>query len=438
MKIFSKTKSLCPLCKKLLEAEIFEEKGSMFMKKNCPNHGEFKVKIAKYAWFYKGLNKFYDNLYKNKKNFIPNPLYYSIRITQKCNLSCPICFIRTQRSSSEDEDISLEEFKNKLDKIKNKKVTIHLTGGEPTLREDLIEIISLIKKSGNIAGLYTNGVIISKNTEYLKKLKKNGLKSVYIWVDTIENGEIYKTTRGEDFRELNKKTLGNLEKLKMPTKIIMVAIKSLNEDEINPLFKLVKENNFITTLWIRGYNYLGTPGFSMNNEFLIDELIETAAQNSGGLFTLIDAYYFQKLWIALLAIKNSSACYMGQLIITPRNKCKSAMDTFRFEKFEKVFDEFEKIWQEDENRASQFFYFNYYRTLLKNPPLFYFFQKLTNPKYGSLNVFSRFYFATRISTSANLLNCDLNRIRRQCCYFSLNCDPLKKIPRCYEVLSYSP
>ena len=37
-----KTKSLCPTCLKPLEAEVFEEDGKVWIKKECPDHGEFK------------------------------------------------------------------------------------------------------------------------------------------------------------------------------------------------------------------------------------------------------------------------------------------------------------------------------------------------------------------------------------------------------------
>ncbi|MFQ6095575.1 MAG: radical SAM protein, partial [Candidatus Bathyarchaeia archaeon] len=42
MKIIKSTKSICPECKRVLEATIFEEDGRVYMKKECPEHGSFQ------------------------------------------------------------------------------------------------------------------------------------------------------------------------------------------------------------------------------------------------------------------------------------------------------------------------------------------------------------------------------------------------------------
>ena len=100
MKIFDTTTSFCPICKKVIEADIVEKNGAMFMQKTCPEHGSFEVKIAKYAWYYKGLNSYYDNLYGRELDK-KLPTSYLCNVTSKCSLDCPICFAKP----SKEEDI---------------------------------------------------------------------------------------------------------------------------------------------------------------------------------------------------------------------------------------------------------------------------------------------------------------------------------------------
>ncbi len=80
-------------------------------------------------------------------------------------------------------------------------------GGEPTLRKDLPELIHLVSESGNIADLATNGIRIAKDINYLKALKKSGLKSVFIWVDTFKDEDVSKRIRGDNFISYKLKAL---------------------------------------------------------------------------------------------------------------------------------------------------------------------------------------------------------------------------------------
>ena len=90
-----------------------------------------------------------------------------IELTNKCNLNCKHCCVS---SSYDGEELSNEQLKKILDIIVRLNPTqLFLTGGEPLIREDFIDIISYIRKEyyGNIS-LLTNGTLINdKNIDFI-------------------------------------------------------------------------------------------------------------------------------------------------------------------------------------------------------------------------------------------------------------------------------
>ncbi len=158
------TKSLCPVCLKLLDAEITEENDAVYMVKTCRLHGEFKTVV------WRGKIKIEDWITKKNRAFIKNPLTeikdgcpYDcglcpdhrqttctalIEVTNNCNLYCSFCF-----ASAKDKILhepSLKEIEFYFDRIKEQSgiCNIQLSGGEPTVRDDLNDIIKIGKEKG--------------------------------------------------------------------------------------------------------------------------------------------------------------------------------------------------------------------------------------------------------------------------------------------------
>ena len=124
------------------------------------------------------------------------PLMAMVEITNRCNLSCPICFSNADYSV---QDISVDKVHTYLEqllKITDTPIPIQISGGEPTVHRGLPKIIAAAKGLGyrNIE-LVTNGIKISKDPEMLPKLKAEGLTAVYLQFDGLKK-ETYISIRG--------------------------------------------------------------------------------------------------------------------------------------------------------------------------------------------------------------------------------------------------
>jgi MoaA/NifB/PqqE/SkfB family radical SAM enzyme len=178
----------------------------------------------------------------------------NLYITQRCNSFCKLCFMNSSPLVSKSFDLSIEEIKSILNRIGKRKRVV-LMGGEPTVREDLPEIIKLIRKSGNYPILYTNGLKLS-DIKYVRLLKKAGLKQVIITFDGFDP-KVTETLRGSKGEYLLKiMALRNLEAERILTFISMTVAKGVNENEIKRVIdyaiKSVKRHGAVRHVMIYG------------------------------------------------------------------------------------------------------------------------------------------------------------------------------------------
>jgi len=162
-----KTKSICPQCFQELDARVIQDNNSVFLEKECPQHGRFKILIEKDAEFYKRL------MHKEfRKEKIPFK-QLALPVTYQCNLHCPMCY----EPDRESKEVSIEKFTTTIKEFSGNLVKI--TGGEPTLRKDLPILIKMAKEQGKEPTLCSNCVKLA-NMKYVKMLKKAGIKHLLL------------------------------------------------------------------------------------------------------------------------------------------------------------------------------------------------------------------------------------------------------------------
>ena len=147
------TTSLCPICLKPLDAEVYEEDGKVWIKKECPEHGEFNNTYWSDAELYDRIDQ-YDSLAKDLENPMVDKVAkcpancgicsehesYTvlglIDVTNRCNLKCPICFANAATSKKLFEPTQ-DEIRQMLKNLRNEKPVpapaIQYAGGEPTV-----------------------------------------------------------------------------------------------------------------------------------------------------------------------------------------------------------------------------------------------------------------------------------------------------------------
>lgn len=171
--------------------------------------------------------------------------YLRISLTEKCNIRCLYCMPDWKEKISEEkspckikqEELSKDEILQIVEifsKIGIKK--IRLTGGEPLLRKDLLDIVGGISKISNIEEvcLTTNGLELESKIE---DLKRAGLNRINISLDTLDPDEYRTLTRGGEVG----KVLSAIEKclsLDIPVKVNAVITNIQSEESVQKLAEL--------------------------------------------------------------------------------------------------------------------------------------------------------------------------------------------------------
>ncbi len=261
-----KTTSLCPECIEILPATVFAENGKVFIEKTCPKHGSFKElywssyklykKSAKFAAKGRGI----ENPTVKGKIECPkscglcilhntNSSLTNIVLTNRCDLNCWYCFFYAQKAGYIYEP-SRQQIRDMLKHIRDERPVpgnaVQITGGEPALREDLLDIIQDIKAMGfDHVQVNTNGIKLAIDSKFAARLRHAGTNTLYLSFDGVTE----KTNPKNHFeipRALDNCREGGLGAVLVPT-----IINNVNDHEIGDILRFGFEN--IDT--IRGINY---------------------------------------------------------------------------------------------------------------------------------------------------------------------------------------
>ena len=168
-----------------------------------------------------------------------------ITITNKCNENCLYCHHDGMEDSK--DEMNPDEIYRICKIAKDIGVQkMRLSGGEPLMRKDIIEIVSKISSLNfKDISLTSNGTLLEK---YAKDLKDAGLNRVNISFDSL-NPETYKKVTNKYLLISAKKgILKAVEVGLYPVKINMVLMKGINENEVWDMFEFCKKHKIILQL----------------------------------------------------------------------------------------------------------------------------------------------------------------------------------------------
>ena len=170
--------------------------------------------------------------------------YLRISLTDHCNLRCIYCMPEDQTFRpnadllQDDEILRLAHLFASLgfDKIR-------LTGGEPTVRANIVEIVRGIASTPGIRSLSmtTNGVLLSR---LAKPLKEAGLQRVNVSIDTLDPKKFRRLTRWGKLDDVWKGILAAEEAGMSPVKLNAVVVKGYNEDDVIDLAALTVDRSW--------------------------------------------------------------------------------------------------------------------------------------------------------------------------------------------------
>lgn len=263
MKEIKRTKSICPECLKVLDAVVFEENNVVYITKECPEHGLFRDVYWSDYEIYERAKKFDfigDGL-ENPRTMIKNGCPYDcgicpqhkshtvlaiIDITNRCNMRCPVCFA-TAGTTGYVYEPTIDEIREMLINLRSNKPVpaeaLQLSGGEPTIREDLPEIVRMAKDLGfKHVEVNTNGLRMASDLDFCRALEESGVSTIYLQFDGV-SPDVYRFTRGVDLVEVKEKAIENCRKAGIDSVVLVCTlIRGVNDREVGDIIRFAVKN----------------------------------------------------------------------------------------------------------------------------------------------------------------------------------------------------
>ena len=247
MELLDETKSLCPECLSLVSAKIITDGTKVYMEKFCAKHGIFNALLWSDLSLYKRALRF-SRKGEPAKPHVERidkgcpydcglcPLHEQhtclaiVEVTDACNLLCPVCLADSKNKPTWEPTLDeLRDMLKELLRCEGKPTAIQFSGGEPTVRRDLPEIIAMARDLGfSLIEIDTNGIELAKRPELAKELADAGLGGVYLQFDGFDSN-VYLKIRGADLTKIKEKALENCLKAGLTVTLAMTVIKGVND-----------------------------------------------------------------------------------------------------------------------------------------------------------------------------------------------------------------
>ncbi|RMG71296.1 MAG: radical SAM protein, partial [Nitrospirae bacterium] len=182
--------------------------------------------------------------------FSTRPYHCQFQITRRCNLRCQYCLVWRKEGSEELtlKDIGVLAENLRLSGLKS----VVITGGEPLLRDDIVDVIELFKRYGLIVRLQTNGMLL--NPSLMEDIFRAGLDDIYVSLDTLRPDRFMALT-GCDNEDVHKRLIENLKRLSGIAKkhgsgrFLLSVITPQNADEVEGLVSFARRWGYLIGLY---------------------------------------------------------------------------------------------------------------------------------------------------------------------------------------------
>ena len=305
--LFKHTTSTCPSCLALLQAQVVIRRGKVYFKKDCRKCGPSEALVSEDARYYVRAYAFARagteplKFAAEVKHGCPtdcgtcgdheqHTCLPIVEVTDHCNLECPICIVNNQYSNH----MPLEGFQRIVDQMVEREgqlESLALSGGEPTSHPNILELVDIANRPeiGRVV-VITNGLRLGRDRKFAEGLKARGAY-VGLQLDGF-TADTHEKIRGRDLCKEKLAALRMLEELNIPTQMIFVATRGVNEHQIGQAVELFLEKDFILSLSFQPAAYTGFGGGAYKHDpmdrLTIPGVIQRIEEQTGGKLKMSD------------------------------------------------------------------------------------------------------------------------------------------------------
>lgn len=299
-----KVASICPVCLRRLTGRLTKNGNDVRMEKSCPEHGTFSATIwrgdpAFSTWYrpklpYPGGSR----LAADKGCPFDCGLCVShgqrtctalVEITSRCNLRCPVCFASSGGEGADpDQQVLARMFATIMTQTGG--CNLQLSGGEPTVRTDLPEIVQAAHKAGfTFIQVNSNGLKFADDPDLAGRLRDQGLSSVFLQFDGVDD-RVYKTLRGRSLFADKCRAIDHLAAAGLGIVLVPTLVREINTEQIWEIVRFgLDRQPTVRAVHFQPISYFGRfPQSFAPDHFTLPEIIQALEDQSCGQVRMED------------------------------------------------------------------------------------------------------------------------------------------------------
>ena len=299
------TRSICPTCRRVIDAKVVLRDQKVYMRKRCPEHGEFEALIYADAAAYvrnSGYNK-PGTMPLRRSHEVENGCPYDcglcpdhqqhtclgiIEVNSACNMDCPLCFA----NAGPGFNLTLEEVEQILDDLvasEGRPDVVQFSGGEPSIHPQIVPMMKAAKER-NIRHvmLNTNGKRIAADDQFLAALGELRI-SIYFQFDGFEE-RTYELIRGEPGILPEKlRALDRLADAGCGVVLVPAVERGVNEHEVGRIVQFGLDHPAVRGINFQPAFHAGRhTDFDPRERMTIPDVLRLIQDQTGGLFQTSD------------------------------------------------------------------------------------------------------------------------------------------------------
>jgi uncharacterized radical SAM superfamily Fe-S cluster-containing enzyme len=254
--------TLCPECARTVVGRVFDWRGDVYMEKTCPEHGYVRDRVFTNSALFLKMQQWsfregagVENPRVRTADACPgscglcnmhqsHTMLGQIDLTNRCNLSCPICFANASTTGYVCEP-SFDEVVGLLEQLRAYRPVpasaVQLTGGEPTLHPDFLAILRKARELGfSHVQAASNGIRFAE-PGFAKAAAEAGLHTIYLQFDGVDDA-VHEVTRGRPLLDVKRRALEQIHAAGMKVCLVPTIVKGVNDDQVAKILRFAVEN----------------------------------------------------------------------------------------------------------------------------------------------------------------------------------------------------
>ncbi len=249
------TKSICPVCKVVVDAEVNVRENKVFLRKRCSDHGLFEALLYSDAEMYAASMRY------NKPGTLPlqtqtevhdgcpldcglcpdhkqHACLGIIEVNTACNLDCPVCFADSGHQP-DGFSLTLDQVEAGLDAFvaaEGEPEVVMFSGGEPSIHPQILEFCAMARDKGvRTVVLNTNGLRLAHDRRFAPALAELDVR-IYLQFDGLEEAT-HVALRGRDLRLAKTQALERCAEAGLTVMLVAAVEAGVNDHELGAVVR---------------------------------------------------------------------------------------------------------------------------------------------------------------------------------------------------------